>query len=393
MTILHVFNRYLQAGGEETAVEQIQRHVALRHEVPRCFFDSHEWTEEGAPNKASQALRFFYNPSAKQRFEKRIHETRADVAMFHNVYPVGSPALYHSALQNKLPVIQYLHNYRPFSVDGSLFYHGQPQAGPMHGKHLDEVLAGAWQGSVLRSAVCALMLAMLRRSGWLKSVSAWIAISEFMKQRFLESGLIPPHQILTLRHSWDAMPAAPAHSDAGYYLFLGRLIPEKGLHALVSAWHELKNQLGSNTPVLKIAGDGPLAAWIKDQCAINSYMEYLGQISGQTKQDALLHCRALIAPSIWWEPLGLIVYEAYDFAKPVMAARAGGLTETVQHEITGLQHDVGNASDLARSVLQMQAISEDQRREMGQAGRSWLLREAGVTAWQDRFDGILASVA
>jgi glycosyltransferase involved in cell wall biosynthesis len=393
MTILHVFNRYLQAGGEETAVEQIQRHLEARHEVPRCFFESQEWLTPGAPNKLSQALRFFYNPASKQRFERRLTETKADAALFHNVYPVGSPSLYRTALQKKLPVIQMLHNYRPFSVDGSLFYQGQPQAGPLHGKHLDEILSGAWQGSVMRSAVCALMLGMLRRSGWLKSVSAWIAISDFMRDRFLESGMIPAHQIHTLRHSWDAMPAAPAHSDAGYYLFLGRLIPEKGLHALVSAWHELKNQLGPKTPKLKIAGDGPLAAWIKDQCASNPHLEYLGQISGQTKHEALRHCRALIAPSIWWEPLGLIVYEAYDFAKPVLAARAGGLSETVQHEVTGLLHDVGNTSDLVRSVLHMEACTEDQRRTMGQAGRSWLLREAGVSAWQDRFDDILASVA
>lgn len=392
MTILHVFNRYLQAGGEETAVEQIQRHLEPRHRVPRCFFDSHEWTAPGAPNKASQALRFFYNPSSRQRFEQCVQETKAEAAMFHNVYPVGSPSLYRSALQQRLPVIQYLHNYRPFSVDGSLFYQGRPQSGPLHGKHVGEILSGAWQGSIVRSAVCALMLSMLRRSGWLKSVSAWIAISEFMRQRFIESGQIPPHQIHTLRHSWDAMPSPPAHFDAGYYLFLGRLIPEKGMCALISAWHELKNQLGAKTPTLKIAGDGPLSSWVKDQCLANPYIEYLGQISGQTKQEALLQCRALIAPSIWWEPLGLIVYEAYDFAKPVLAARAGGLTETVQHQGTGLLHDVGSSSALAEDIFSMESMSEGQRRGMGQMGRSWLLREAGVKSWQDQFDGILSGL-
>lgn len=392
MTILHVFNRYLQSGGEETAVEQIQRHLELRHEVPRCFFDSHEWTGSEAPNKASQALRFFYNPSSKQRFETRIHEAKAHAALFHNVYPVGSPSLYRSAQQKKLPVIQMLHNYRPFSVDGSLFYQGKPQSGPLHGKHFEEIISGSWQGSIARSAVCALMLSMLRRSGWLKSVSAWIAISEFMRQRLIESGQIPAHQIHTLRHSWDAMPSPPAYFDAGYYLFLGRLIPEKGLHALISAWHELRNQLGVKTPTLKIAGNGPLSSWVKDQCLANPFIECLGQISGQAKHEALRHCRALIAPSIWWEPLGLIVYEAYDFAKPVLAARAGGLTETVQHQMTGLLHDAANTAGLAQNILTMESMSDEQRRTMGQKGRSWLLREAGLKSWQDQFDGIFSSV-
>jgi glycosyltransferase involved in cell wall biosynthesis len=392
MTILHVFNRYLQAGGEETAIEQIHRHLELRHEVPRCFFESREWTGSGAPNKASQALRFFYNPSSKKRFEQRILETQAHAALFHNIYPVGSPALYRSAQQKKLPVIQMLHNYRPFSVDGSLFYQGKPQSGPLHGKHLDEILSGAWQGSITRSAICAMMLSMLRRSGWLKSVSAWIAISDFMRERFIESGIIPAHQIHTLKHSWDAMASAPDTSDTGYYLFLGRLIPEKGLQALIDSWHELKSQLGPKTPTLKIAGDGPLSSWVKTQCTVNPHLEYLGQISGNPKYEALKHCRALIAPSIWWEPLGLIVYEAYDFAKPVLAAKAGGLSETVQHGVTGLVHDVGSTSALAQDILSMESMSDEQRRTMGQNGRAWLLREASVKSWQDQFDGILASV-
>ena len=82
MTILHVFNRYLQSGGEETAVEQIQQHLELRHQVPRCFFSSHEWTSPNAPNKASQALRFFYNPSSKARFQQAISKSKADVHCF-----------------------------------------------------------------------------------------------------------------------------------------------------------------------------------------------------------------------------------------------------------------------------------------------------------------------
>jgi len=392
MTILHVFNRYLQSGGEETAIEQIHRHLELRHEVPRCFFDSREWTGSDAPRKASQALRFFYNPSSKERFEQRVRETKAQATLFHNIYPVGSPSLYRSAIQKKLPVIQMLHNYRPFSVDGSLFYQGRPQSGPLHGNHLGEILSGAWQGSITRSAICAMMLSMLRRSGWLKSVSAWIAISEFMKERFIESGIIPAHQIHTLKHSWDAMASPPETSDTGYYLFLGRLIPEKGLQALIDSWHELKSQLGPKTPTLKIAGEGPLSSWVKDQSSINPHLEYLGQISGKPKYEALRHCRALIAPSIWWEPLGLIVYEAYDFAKPVLAARAGGLTETVQHRVTGLLHDVGSSSALTADILSMESMSDEERRTMGQNGRSWLLREANVKSWQDQFDGILSSV-
>ena len=38
-------------------------------------------------------------------------------------------------------------------------------------------------------------------------------------------------------------------------MFLGRLIPEKGLATLIQAWQELHRHLGANTPQLHIAGE------------------------------------------------------------------------------------------------------------------------------------------
>lgn len=388
--ILQVFNRYLQSGGEEKSVDRIQRHAALRHEVPRCFFDSASWTGPEAPGRISQAQRFFYNAESAQQFHQRARETGARAAMFHNIYPVGSPSLYRSALRHKLPVIQYLHNYRPFSVGGSLFYEGRVQTSPLHGDYSGEVRAGAWQGR-FKSGLCALMLKMLHRSGWLESVKAWVTISQFMADRLAEHHCVPRDRLHVLRHSWDAMPTLPEIEDKGSYLFLGRLIPEKGIHMLVQSWHELRQQLGERTPALHIAGDGALESFVRDSAVQNPSIRYLGQISGGAKHEALRTCRALVAPSIWWEPLGLMIYEAYDYAKPVLAARSGGLIETVQPHQTGLLHEPGDVSALVRDVLSIEAMSHEQRQQLGANARAWLLRETTVERWQDRFDEILAA--
>lgn len=387
--ILQVFNRYLQSGGEEKSVDRIQRHAALRHEVPRCFFESASWTGPHAPGRISQARRFFYNAESAQQFQQRARETGASAAMFHNIYPVGSPSLYHSALQQKLPVIQYLHNYRPFSVGGSLFYDGRVQTAPLHGDYSGEVRAGAWQGR-FKSGLCALMLKLLHRSGRLDSVKAWVTISQFMADRLAEHHCVPPDRLHVLRHSWDAMPKLPEIEDQGCYLFLGRLIPEKGIHMLVQAWHELRQQLGDRTPMLQIAGDGSLEYFVRQASTQNPSIRYLGQIGGDDKHEALRCCRALIAPSIWWEPLGLMIYEAYDYAKPVLAARSGGLIETVQPNQTGFLHAPGDVSALVQDILALEFMSPAQRQQLGTNARNWLLRETTVEAWQNRFDEILA---
>lgn len=389
--LLHVFNRYLFKGGEELIADKIHADLSTRHDMTWCQFDSAEWTGENAPSKLQQARKLFYNKEARQRFESALDASGAGAAVFHNIHPVGSPALYLSAKRHRLPVVQFLHNFRPFSVGGTLLVNGRLTPDALYGSYRKEVFAGAWQDSVVKSALFALMLKWLHLSGWLKSVKAWIAVSDFMREKLVSSGALPENRVHTLRHSWNALPQAPVVEDAGYYLFIGRLAETKGVIPLLDAWDELHRQLGKNTPLLHIAGEGPLNNAVQQRLRTNPYIGQLGQIGGETKREALRRCRAVIVPSTWWEPLGLVVYEAYDYLKPVLAARSGGLCEIVQHGITGLQHEPGNVSGLVQDILAMEATPPEARLAIGTAGREWLLRETNTEVWLQRFEEILAS--
>ncbi|NBO20163.1 MAG: glycosyltransferase, partial [Proteobacteria bacterium] len=102
-------------------------------------------------------------------------------------------------------------------------------------------------------------------------------------------------------------------------------------------------------------------------------------------------CRAMLAPSLWWEPLGLVTYEAYDYGKPMLAARSGGLSETVVHGKTGFLHTPGNVNSLVDSLLHLESMSETERAAMGGAGREWLLANTSVAQWRRRFNEVLQS--
>lgn len=389
--ILQVFNRYVHPGGEEKSVDRIYAHLAEGNDVQRCFFDSRAWTGLAAPSRFNQLRRMFYNPNSRAAFEAVADAQRSEVALLHNLYPVASPSLYHAALERRLPVVQYLHNFRPFSVGGTLYAKGALLPEALRGEYRREVLSGSWQGSVLKSALFALLLKRLHRSGWLASVKRWVAISEFMRDRLVEAG-VSPDRIVALRHSWDAMPELPVREDGGSYLFLGRLVDVKGIEPLLRAWRELRARLGDSTPPLVIGGEGPLASRI--QAEANPSVTYAGMLTGEAKREALRTCRALVIPSVWWEPLGLVVYEAYDFGKPVLSAHSGGLTEVVQHGVTGLLHEPGKVDQIVEQVLTMEAMPPVARLAMGDAGRQWLLREADPAAWKKSMQDIIeAAVA
>jgi glycosyltransferase involved in cell wall biosynthesis len=218
-------------------------------------------------------------------------------------------------------------------------------------------------------------------------VKAWIAVSDFMRDKFIEAG-VPAGDIFTVRHSWRPMETPPAPQDRGHWLFLGRLIPAKGIAVLFDAWRIIRAELGERTPKLVIAGAGPMDLQVRELAAKNPSVEFRGSVNGSEKDELLANCRGMIAPSLWWEPLGLVTYEAYDFAKPMLAARSGGLTETVIHGETGLLHEPGNAAELARQVTELDA-SPERRIAMGRAGRAWLLANTNERDWLRKFTQVV----
>lgn len=389
--ILKVFNRYLLYGGEENSVEKIHRLLEEDHEVIRLPLDSREWVGEGAPSTFSQAWRTIYNPESRRRFERAVAEHKPDLALFHNVFPVGSPSLYHGALRMGVPVLQYAHNYRPFSVAGTLYAKGRVITEPLRGNFWPEVCHGVWQQSVAKSAIMAIAMKLLLRSQWLDSVKAWVCVSEFMRDHFIEAGL-PKNKVHGLRHAWVPMPEPPPVTDGNYYLFLSRLVNEKGVEMLLLAWEKISSSLGARTPELWIAGEGPLEGIVREAAAKNSHIKYCGMLMGQAKRDVISNCRALLVPSVWWEPLGLVTCEAYDYSKPVLAAASGGLTETILHGITGILHEPGKVESLISDVLCMETLPTEYRLGMGRTGRKFLLDNFNVSQWKVRINEIIDSV-
>jgi glycosyltransferase involved in cell wall biosynthesis len=127
--------------------------------------------------------------------------------------------------------------------------------------------------------------------------------------------------------------------------------------------------------------------------AFSAFVEYRGFVDQEEKIELLQSCRAMLAPSVWWEPLGLVTYEAYDFGKPMLAAASGGLTETVRDGVTGFLYESANPKALAEVVKRLEDLPSEEVQAMGRKGRSWLLEEFSPAAWKIRFKGIVDSVA
>ena len=162
---------------------------------------------------------------------------------------------------------------------------------------------------------------------------------------------------------------------------------------MLDAWRILEQEMGDGCPVLMIAGEGELEAEVRKAAEDSDKIVMRGFLAGEEKRDAIAACRAMLAPSVWWEPLGLVTYEAYDYGKPMLASDSGGLSETVRHGVTGYVHTPGDAGELAESVIKLEADDVSSRREMGQAGRAWLADHADPEAWRESIAEVVRSAA
>src|SRR5207244_11756715 len=119
---------------------------------------------------------------------RRWHaQEQADLWLLHNVVPVVSLGAYRLAGQLKVPIIQWLHNYRPISPSGTLFSGGKLLEPDDPWLGWKETFSGSWHGRLL-TAWLALGYARIKRRGDFSSVAAWVAVSEAMKSMFSRAG-------------------------------------------------------------------------------------------------------------------------------------------------------------------------------------------------------------
>ena len=233
-----------------------------------------------------------------------------------------------------------------------------------------------------------------------------IANSEATKAAFIASGgraelcVVIPNgfQIPAERTSKAEMQALRAslglQPDAWTVLMAGRLSHWKGQHVLIEA---LKDVPGAHAVLL---GD----ALFTDEDRL--YAQQLHTLAEEPGLAGRIHfagfqtetlayfdlADAVVHASVFPEPFGRVIVEGMLAGKPVIAARAGGAAEIVQHEETGLLVAPGNAPELAAALLRLQsdaAFAASIARQARQSARDIY----ALPAVQEKIEAVIRQIA
>lgn len=218
------------------------------------------------------------------------------------------------------------------------------------------------------------MLRLLPEGSWLnkiwmqlnkgasQKVSVAAFISQTSKNAHLDEGFYPKAQHKVIYNSIDfdcervrliveKRKQAAKSGENSKYVYLGSLEKHKGVDVLLEAFMLLSKEIEGIE--LHVAGQGNMEKNVLESALICPGIVYHGWLSEAEVSELLIDCNALVCPSVWKEPFGRVVLDAYKHGMPAIVANSGGLAETVIHEKTGYVLTPGDPQELYKYMRRL----------------------------------------
>ena len=347
MKIILVHNKYREAGGEDVVFENEKRLLERNgHTVVPYLRGNADLPSESFLDRLAIAAHMVWSSKTQREFAALLERERPDIVHIHNTFMAISPSIYSTCLEQGVPVVKTLHNFRWLCPAASCFRDGMVCTECADENLLRSVLHGCYRDSRGATAAVALMLAFHRAlDTWRKSIARFIALTNFARKEFIAAGF--PSDRFVVKPNFVAPDPVERQSAGEYALFVGRLAENKGVGILLNAWKQLPAQY----PLL-IVGDGPERHALEAQAhqLQLSGVAFRGRLAPAAVIEAIKGARFVLTPSIWFEGFPMCIAESFACGTPVLCSRLGGMSEIVEDHLTGLHFNPADPPDLARKV-------------------------------------------
>lgn len=287
-----------------------------------------------------------FNPRSVRAVVAAIRATQPDIVISSTIENFGA-GVWLACRQMGVPVIHVLRSYYLKCFKGTMFNNNHNC------------------GTACLN--CRMMTVGRRRAA--RYVSGVVGISEFILDEHAD--LFGDAQRICIPNAVPTSSAlARRRTSSGIVTFgyLGRIEPEKGIAQILQVFRQLPNHCH-----LVVAGHGKLGyeAQLRDEFA-SERIRFMGWVDASTVYSSIDFA---VIPSMWNEPFGRVVIEAYSHGVPVVAAISGGLSELVKDGQTGYLFDPGDSAAF-EAVCRRAADNRANYEQMADAARSETSRYA-----------------
>lgn len=240
----------------------------------------------------------------------------------------------------------------------------------------------------------------LTQAKYRRGADCFIAISEFVRQSLLDSG-VPAAKVEVVYDGIELPPLRTADErcrarasfgfDEGTTVLgcVGYLLPEKGQDRLVEAMTLIARDYPRAQ--LLLAGDGPLRQKIRrlvHKLGLEERVHLTGFLA--EVERAYLATDVFVFPSLE-EPLGSSLLAAMAWGLPVVAVGAGAVPEVIDPNVSGVLVPEAKAPSLAEGVKQLLEAPE-RWTELGRGARARIESEFTAAIMVARTEAIYRQV-
>jgi glycosyltransferase involved in cell wall biosynthesis len=196
------------------------------------------------------------------------------------------------------------------------------------------------------------------RTTWPSAARVFVA-SPFVSDVLVADGALADRMRVV---SYPVEPPPRAESERSFdVLYLGRLVPSKGVDVLLRALA----LIGGSRAV--IAGEGPdreRLVGLAAKLGLSSRVDFVGWVEQDERSRLLAGARLLAVPSLWDEPFGMVGVEALGTGLPVVGSEVGGIPSWLTDGRAGLlfpRNDHAALADALRRILDNPAFENELR--------------------------------
>ncbi|MEP7144525.1 MAG: glycosyltransferase family 4 protein [Ferruginibacter sp.] len=375
MKIIIVNYRFFISGGPErylfNIIELLQKkgHIVIPFSIKhnkneqttyeRYFLDpigdgnevyASEYDKTNINTLAKTVSRMWYSVEAKRKLEILIKDVDPDLIYVLHYQNKISPSIFDAAIKFNVPVVHRISDFGQICANSLLFRPRQKDLCErcLNGSKWNAVKNKCVQDSYVYSAIKAMSLVIAERVVDVKSkISAYVIPSSFTLHKLAEYGLDRKklYHIPTFFNT-GILEGSAINLYLPFALYIGRIVQEKGLFTLISAFVNTNFNL-------KIIGFSDSAY----QQELEKYLEgkqhnieFLGRKTFGEIAPYLQTCAFTIVPSETYDNFPNSILESYAYKKPVIATNLGSLREMVVDRETGLLFNMQDVADLQEKI-------------------------------------------
>jgi len=354
MRVLHITNYFpdchKKIGGAEIAVKRLIEKEDDEHFIMTLPFKGNKDNIfKVYPLKSLRSLHLTLLPFSLIVFIQSLsilRKVKPDVIYIHNLKEITFAPLLAARLLD-IPVYSWIYDYFFFCPYSTLF--NRKTWRPCKKFHGDcsDCLGIVGKLFILRKIIF---------NWFLKMIDYFIVLSESSRSILIKYG-IESYRIIKYRLSFPKLGKLRKKVEENLILYVGWVVPHKGLHILVKAMKEVIKRK-KNVKLCVIGDyevDSDYTSYIKDlirRYKLKENVILLGRKSFDEVREFYSKAKVVVIPEQWENVSPLVAIEAKHFKKKIVASKIGGIPEILEGA-DAILVEPSNYKSFAKAILKV----------------------------------------